>query len=589
MSEAPISRRARLGLLAAAALLLLAGLGRVDAWAPDEPRYLQVAEELRSMQHGPEGLVLLHLNGKAYDQKPPLYFWLAALAGVPGGRVGEAAARLPSALAGLGLVALTLSLGARLFGGRVGLLGAALLLTTFEFAHLARRVQLDVLLALLETAALALFWRVDRGLGPRAPQVAALHLCLGLGVLTKGPVGFLVPLLVMAAYLFWERRPRELWRSVPLWALPLSLGPGLGWLAAAASFAPAGFTAGTLGENLLGRFFAGTSHARPFYYYLYQLPVDFLPWTLLAPVLWPAARRRVFGPPSEAHREGVERRAPGGDAAAARAAIALHGERRREGVQRAWRFLLAWVGASFVFFSLSGGKRGLYLLPAFPALALLVADALCRELAGRTRLPRMLAVGLALGTGLVAVAAAGALGLAAFGPSFEKPRELLATLDRGLLAAFGAAVLASTAAGGAAWIVTRRHATAALRRLAIPVAGAFCVELAAFQLLYPALDAGRSARPIAVAAAAVTPPGAPVGLVSDPAMIGGLAYYGGRRVVPLRSPESIRAFLDAGGRTLVVKERKLPRVTDLTPVDVVGRARAGRRAVVVVVAREPVR
>ena len=72
-------------------------------------------------------------------------------------------------------------------------------------------------------------------------------------------------------------------------------------------------------------------------------------------------------------------------------------------------------------------------------------------------------------------------------------------------------------------------------------------------------------------------------------MVGGLVYYGGRRVVPLRSPESIRAFLAAGGRTLVVKERKLERVTALTPVRVVGRARAGRRSVVVVVADGGVR
>jgi 4-amino-4-deoxy-L-arabinose transferase-like glycosyltransferase len=589
MTDAATSRRARLGLLAAAAVLLLAGLGRVDAWPPDEPRYLQVAEELRSLEHGPEGLVLLHLDGRPYDQKPPLYFWLAALAGSPGGRVSEAAARLPSALAGLGCVALTLTLGARLFGGRVGLLGAALLLTTFEFVHLARRAQLDVLLALLETAALALFWRVDRRLGPRALQVAALHLCLGLGVLTKGPVAVIVPVLVMTSFLAWEGRLRELPRSVPLWALPLSLGPGLAWLAGASALGPEGFAAGTLGENLVGRFFAGTSHERPFYYYLYQLPADFLPWTLLAPALWLAARGHVFAAPPRASRAGTERRSAERDAAAERAAVMLHGERRHEGVKRAWRFLLAWVGASLVFFSLSSGKRGLYLLPAFPALALLLADGLGRVLAGRTSLPRALGAGLAGGALLVGLAGAGALGFAVLGPSLAKLRDVAAELERGLLGAFGAVALVAVAAGTAAWAVTRRHATAALRRLAIPVAGAYVVLLAVFLILYPALDASRSPRAIAVAAAAATPEGEPIGLVSDPAMIGGLAYYGGRRIVPLRSPESIRRFLDAGGRTFVVKERKLPRVTALTPVEVVARSRAGRRAVVVVVAPERVR
>lgn len=589
MPEAATSRRARLGVVLAAALLLLAGLGRVDAWAPDEPRYMQVAEEMRSLRHGPEGFVLLHLNGRPYDQKPPLYFWLAALAGTPGGHVSEAAARLPSALAGLGCVMLTLSLGARLFGGRVGLLGAALLLTTFEFANLARGAQLDVLLTLFETAALALFWRLDRGLGPRALQVAGLHLCLGLGVLTKGPVAILVPLLVMLAYLFWERRPRALWRAAPLWALPLSLGPGLAWLAAAAWLGPQGFAAGTLGENLIGRFFAGTSHARPFYYYLYQLPGDFMPWTLLAPALWLAARQQIFGGPAPSQAAGEERRSVTPDAAAERAAVALHGERRRAGVQRAWRFLLAWVGASVAFFSLSAGKRGLYLLPTFPALALLLADALARVLAGRTRLPRVLAGGLGLGAASALLAGAAALGFAALGPSFERTRELAAILDRGLLGVFGAALVAVAAAGVAAWIVSGRHGIRALRRIAIPIAGAYAIELAIFLLLFPALDESRSPRPIAAAAAAAAPAGEPIGLVGDRSMTGGLVYYGGRRVVPLSSPESIRKFLASGGRVFVVKERKLERVEAVTPVEVVGRAREGRRAVVVVEAADRVR
>ena len=98
MDERQARRRERWLVLVASALLLLPGLGRVGLWAPDEPRYAQVAEELRSFVHGPSGLVVLHLNGRVYDQKPPLYFWAAALAGLPGGRVTEEAARLPSAL-----------------------------------------------------------------------------------------------------------------------------------------------------------------------------------------------------------------------------------------------------------------------------------------------------------------------------------------------------------------------------------------------------------------------------------------------------------------------------------------------------------
>jgi 4-amino-4-deoxy-L-arabinose transferase-like glycosyltransferase len=576
-------RRAQIGLLVAAALLLLVGLGRVDAWAPDEPRYLQVSEEMRAAPHGATSRLVPHLNGRAYDQKPPLYFWLAALAGAPAGRVSEAAARLPSAVAGVALVALTLAIGTRLLGWRTGLLGAAILLTTFEFAHLARRVQLDVVLALLETAALALFWRVDRGIGRRAPQVAALHLCLGLAVLTKGPVGFLVPILAIATYLAWERRLRDLPKSVPLWALALSLGPGLAWIAAAARVSGGGFAAGALGENLVGRFFAGTSHDRPFYYYAYQLPVDFLPWTLLAPALW-LAGRRIFARPARA-TDAADRRADAPDAAADRAALAARGERRHQSVQRAWRFLLAIVGTSVVFFSLSSGKRGLYLLPAFPALAILLADALGRELAGRMKLPRVLAAGLVAGP--VAVLAVG-VAVVIVGMPFVAHLPALDGIDRISFGAFGGAAVAVAIGAIAFWVVLRRSGAGALRRTSVAVAAAWAVELAAFQILYPALDGMRSPRPIAVAAAGVTPEGAPIGLVSDRAMAGGLLYYGGRPVVPLRSPESIRKFLDGGGRTFVVKQRKLERVTAHTPVREVSRSRAGRRAVLVVVAGDAV-
>ena len=204
MNQPQASPLLRTAVIAIAAAVLLSGLGSVDASAPDEPRYLQVAEELRSMEHGAGGLVLLHLNGEVYSQKPPLYYWLAALFGVPTHRVSELAARLPSALAGIALIWLTLHLGSRLFGGFTGVLGAALLLSVFEFGHLARRVQLDVLLALFEMGALVAFWWLDRGLGSRRWQLTLMHGALGLALLTKGPVGFLIPFLTVLAYLVWS-------------------------------------------------------------------------------------------------------------------------------------------------------------------------------------------------------------------------------------------------------------------------------------------------------------------------------------------------------------------------------------------------
>jgi len=83
MRAAPASPWVQALLLAGALLLLCTRLDATGLWAPDEPRYGHVAETLRSLEFGPRGFLLLHLNGQPYTQKPPLYYWLAAAAGAP--------------------------------------------------------------------------------------------------------------------------------------------------------------------------------------------------------------------------------------------------------------------------------------------------------------------------------------------------------------------------------------------------------------------------------------------------------------------------------------------------------------------------
>lgn len=355
-----LGRRALLVLLAAASLLYGIGLGTTDLWAPDEPRYGAIAEEMRSFRHGAGGLALLHLNDIPYTQKPPLYFWLAAAFGVPEGHVHEISARLPSAIAGVVCVGLTAWIGLILFGqAPSAILAAGILATSFRFAFTARRAQLDVLLTAFELAAIAIFLLLEfrRGGVENARRfplaLAGLHACLGAAALTKGPVGWL-PLLIFAAYLAWCGRIRA-WRELaPLWAWLLSLGPILVWIGVAVALAPSGFSEIAVGENLIGRFFLGTSHARPFYYYAIQLPLDFMPWSLLLPFaippLWHCAKT-IGVESADAGKRSLE-----SESGPTRSASA--------------RFLCVWLIIPLVFFTLSAGKRGLYLLPIFPALAL---------------------------------------------------------------------------------------------------------------------------------------------------------------------------------------------------------------------------
>lgn len=530
-------------LLAAAVLLLLTRLGSLDLWAPDEPRYAQVAEEVRALDRGPQGLLLLTLNGDVYDQKPPLYYWLAALAGMPGGRVTEGAARLPSALAGVALVALTFALGARRLGRSSAFFGAGILLTAALFAYASRRAQLDVVLALFETLALIGFLRLDRDVGSRRSNLILMHAAMGLAVLTKGPVGVLLPTLVIAGYLTWEGRLRSFLAAFPLRALALSVLPGALWIALATMLAPDGFFHDAVVDNVFGRFFIGTSKVNPWYYFIGVFPLNFLPWSVLWPLVFLVGRRQIF--------------APGAD----------------EETRRTWRFLLAWVGATFIFFSFSTGKRDLYLVPCYPAVALLCGDAVVRGLRGLPALPRWVVRPIAA----LAVALTAACLLVAVAP-------VIPMVD--VPFAFAAAMAAVMFVAFASWRSAERRA-GALGSLALTIGTILAIEFSIFMLFFPALEAQKSPRLIAHAAAELSPPGQPIGLVEEHPFVGALAYYSGHRVIEVGPAENLRRYFDDGGRVAVMSARALERVRAGTFSEIRARFRSGKRELLVVTPRVP--
>jgi len=519
--------------LAVGAALLFVGLGNRDFWPPDEPRYGAIAEELRSFAHGVRGLVLLHLNGAVYTQKPPLFFWLAALGGAPFGRVTEAAARLPSALAGFGTLLLVAGLGRSLFRARSGALAAAVLLTLPSWLQLARSARLDTLLTAFVTLAFAAAWRLDRELGDARRNRLLLHAAIGLGVLTKGPVALLLPLLGVAAYLGWERRLGELRRFVSAEGLLLSVAPALVWLAGATLLAPPGYANASFWDNLILRFFSGTAHAQPVWFYLEALPRGFLPWTLL----WPAAWWRW---------RAVRREAAGGDGA------------------RAWRFLLAAIGAAFVFFSVSAGKRGLYLLPIYPLLAIACGEGLSAWLDEARTAPRWLRRSLAFAAVAVAFAGFGSL-------VFHRVADVELPASFGLLLAGGA---------GAAYLAERALRSRTSQRGALVAAGLLGLcsfELAVHVSLFPALNARNSQRPVAEIARAATPAGAAIGVYRNDTLAAAVGYYTGRPVREVHDAGEVEAFFAAGGGAIVLEDEHLSEVEPTMRLREVGRGRSRQR------------
>ncbi len=318
-----------------------------EVMPPDESRFTHQAENMK--ESGDLGVP--RIGDIPNSEKPPLLFWAINLFSLPLARVNEVTARLPSALAALGVLLLTLHLGRRLWASpEVGLAGAAILITGVEFAQKAEWTSCDMLLALFALATITL-WR-EALFEPRAGEPgeasATPHwpifggwLCAALGTLTKGPVALLWPLFWIAA----EASARRRWR--PVLALLCPAGPLLfaalvgGWLAAfGARAGTAGVSHAVFAESIT-RYLAAWNARQPFWFFLGQTPLDLLPWSFFLPAAVVFTWRRW-------------RRRDEADAVALRATV--------------WFVLVA-----LVFFSASSGKRGVYLLPAFPAVALLTA------------------------------------------------------------------------------------------------------------------------------------------------------------------------------------------------------------------------
>lgn len=431
-----------------------------DPWNPDEPRYGEVSREMKLTG----SYILPQLNGEIYAEKPPLYFWLVNAAERPLGSF-TLAARAVSALA-TALTALFLALlGKRLFDARTGVLAAAIFATSVLVVNLGQMGVIDTTLTCFATAATLALVRAGESFSLGAALAAGA--AMALAVLAKGPVGAIEP-IVAAAAIGYGRRGRA---GIPLAASALGLaiaaGAGFAWLHMATIAAgPRGdwYWHRMVFDQNLGRVVESWSHSRPFWYYAPQLAWGFLPWIAFLPAAALAAWR-------------------------ARAA-----DRSGAGVLLAALLLL-------LMFSAISGKRPGYVLPVYPALALLVARRAATLEAG-LETPGALdrAGGVLVGTATLALG----LGAAAFPslagrlPAFLGPStaplvsEFVAALPRwaGPLSLAIGALLAGL---GLAMLGVFRPLTPR-RTLALAAAAVAVGSIGLHAIIVPALDPQKSAR-----------------------------------------------------------------------------------------------
>jgi 4-amino-4-deoxy-L-arabinose transferase-like glycosyltransferase len=323
------------------AAVTLPNLGAPGLWDIDEGNNAEAAYEMRE-----SGLVIVPtFNYELRVDKPALLYWLQMAAYSVCG-VNEFAARLPSALAALAAVLITYELGRRTFGSSAGLLAGLMLASAVLFCASARFANPDALLDAFTVLQLFLFWRGYRRGG--SLPFAALGAVAGLAMLAKGPVGIVLPAAVAVLFLAWQREWRRLFDS----------RLGLGVLTLLAVAAPWYIWVGveTKGEWLRGFFWthnvhriasAMENHHGPFYYYAAVLLIGFAPWSVF------------FGPAIPGFRDDLARPAAG---------------RARD----AARFLLCWLSVYLVAFTIVRTKLPNYILPVYPAVALLTARSLDR-------------------------------------------------------------------------------------------------------------------------------------------------------------------------------------------------------------------
>jgi 4-amino-4-deoxy-L-arabinose transferase-like glycosyltransferase len=316
-------------------------LGQWDLWNPDEPRYAEVSRE---MVKGGDW-ILMHRNGAFYTDKPPLFFWAVAISSFLWQGVTPFSVRFPSALFGTLTVLLTFFIGKRLYSSRTGFLSGLILATSAQFAYLSTRGNIDTMLTFFTTASILCFlqWyqRSQEGEASSERMKGLLfygyYVSMALATLAKGPVGFILPLLVTLLFLLVQKDWKGIKAMRLLPGMLLFMAVVLAWYLPAVLKGGIEYFNATLLHHSVGRFAKGTSHIRPFYYYFHNFPYDFLPWIIFLP------GAMVYG--------------------FSRAMTA----KRKE-----FLFLMIWFTFIFLFFTLSKGKRGLYFLPLFPAVSLMI-------------------------------------------------------------------------------------------------------------------------------------------------------------------------------------------------------------------------
>ena len=350
-------------LIAVGALLFLPNLGGPSLWDIDEGHNTEASREMMASGNW----IVPTFNFLLRVDKPALLYWLQIGSFKLFG-INEFAGRFPSACAALLSMLLTYELGRRMFGATAGLLAGLMLGSSVLFCAAAHFANPDALLCLCMLLSFFWFWnsfvRGDRH------WFVLCGISSGLGMLAKGPIGLLLPSAVAVLFLLWVRQWRRLldWRLLTgMLAFGIVTVPWYAWVGAE-----------TRGSYLIEFFLKHNvnrytnsmeGHAGNPAYYLLVLVVGLAPWSVfLGLAFWYSVKfPRVSTSPCSR----------GGLVDTTRPVTERH----------SITFLWCWIIVYFAFFSLSKTKLPNYILPIYPAIALLTGRFLEQWRRGDVRPP----------------------------------------------------------------------------------------------------------------------------------------------------------------------------------------------------------
>ena len=331
----PLQRVAIWSALAIGSLLLwFAGLNLRPLGEPDEGRYAEVAREMFASGDW----LTPRLNGFTFFDKPALQYWASAFFYSVFG-VHEWTARIWVALTGLLAIAAVGWAGGRLYGRTTGWLAALVLGSSLLFVAGAHIGTMDMGVAAFLSIGIC-FFLVAQFDPSAASNRTGFNLLgwasLGLAVLSKGLIGVVLPAATLAVFMLWERDWRILSRMTLGWGLLLMLLIAAPWFVAVSLKHP-DFLAYFFIKQQFSRFVANVfDRERPWWFFVPVVLGGLFPWVAFLPF----------------SRAGLR---------------SLHSGTRTD------RFLVCWIAVVFAFFSASHSKLPFYILPIFPALAMLIA------------------------------------------------------------------------------------------------------------------------------------------------------------------------------------------------------------------------